>query len=864
MDDASGVDSGAGWKETFQLCFEGQIPDVLFTYQKLLGVQGKLKVVLRDDSGGIVEDGPLAFMKVKLVVLSSDLNHNLTSDGLDQYILHPRTDRQPLLAGKSEFFLFKGVAYMDDVEFTDNSSWIRSRKFRLGAKAEKSVSPGGTVREAISEAFTVKDRRGVSYSKKETPALDDAVWRLSGISKDGKLHQRLSSIGINSVGNLLKYREEGKPPLNEILQVSSRRFKDIIEHASKASSIVKSDSDIHTSHRGQNTDELFEIFSLNISQECLDCLVIYCSLFPKDYEIDGDTLIQLWMAEDLIKEEPMEDIAAVYLKALCENKKCISMLREDCGTCKIWYKINGFEPTKQELQRSKITPIRVISDYDHTKTEYVHLSLQRLYPRDLKVLARFTKMRSLLLLQNHKADIKHFPSDFFMSLRNLRTLDLSRTKASELPSCIGNAKSLRYLDLSETLIKKLPETIEFLDNLQTLKLKNCPSLVSLPKSIKRLKSLRHLDLGILHRIHSMPDGMGQLLELRTLSEFIVGREGSSIGELKKMNHLKGKLCLSRLENVASIEDAHQVLSGKQQLKSLELQWTHEDIHQESINIIDNVLDYLQPHENLQCLRILCYGGSTFPRWISSQLSVKLTKITLFKCAKCMWLPSLGQLPSLESLSIIELTSVHSIGSEFVQDEASTTAGTTFTIGFPALQQLQIRSMLNLELWKGGKEHNFPRLKKLSIKDCPRLFGIFMRGSMTSLEHLELNQCRRLTRFSSIELIASLETLVIDDCPSFRLPGYRDMMDRLIKIQHSSRCFIYQSKKEDKREEIVDSTERGGPSIANTDRMFPPFRLENIDHVCQNENYDQGMERERWRQLRCIKESALKSPRLEKE
>lgn len=160
MDNANRMDSGAGLKETFQLCFEGQIPNEIYTYQKLLGEQGNLKVVLRDDSGGIVEDGPLAFMKFKLVVLSPDLTSDgLSSDRLDQYILHPRSDRRPLLAGKSELCLFKGVASIDDVGITDNSRWIRSNKFRLGATVEKSLYPGVTVREAISEAFTVKDRR---------------------------------------------------------------------------------------------------------------------------------------------------------------------------------------------------------------------------------------------------------------------------------------------------------------------------------------------------------------------------------------------------------------------------------------------------------------------------------------------------------------------------------------------------------------------------------------------------------------------------------------------------------------------------------------------------------------------------------
>ncbi|KAK1376754.1 hypothetical protein POM88_032947 [Heracleum sosnowskyi] len=42
--------------------------------------------------------------------------------------------------------------------FTDNSSWIRSRKFRLGARMQG--MPDVRVKEAKSEPFVVKDHRG--------------------------------------------------------------------------------------------------------------------------------------------------------------------------------------------------------------------------------------------------------------------------------------------------------------------------------------------------------------------------------------------------------------------------------------------------------------------------------------------------------------------------------------------------------------------------------------------------------------------------------------------------------------------------------------------------------------------------------
>jgi len=73
-------------------------------------------------------------------------------------------------------------------------------------------------------------------------------------------------------------------------------------------------------------------------RESLDCLA-YCTLFPKDYELKGGTLIQLWMAAGLIQEEPMEDIATTYLKAIAQLEDIISLSRVGYGAGKKWYRV---------------------------------------------------------------------------------------------------------------------------------------------------------------------------------------------------------------------------------------------------------------------------------------------------------------------------------------------------------------------------------------------------------------------------------------------------------------------------------------------------------------------------------------------
>lgn len=174
----------------------------------------------------------------------------------------------------------------------------------------------------------------------------------------------------------------------------------------------------------------------------LSCLV-YCSIFPEDYEIDKDTLVQLWMAAGFISNEPMEDVSAEYLQVL-EGKGIISISRKDLSSGKVWYKIKHFS-LPQDLS-SGISHVKVdagnpppppYSDEKPCDVVTVGDSLA-----DFEVLKRFSDMKTLLFVRGHGSCFKRVPYDLFILLKKLVTLDSSETKLSELPSSIGNLKCL--------------------------------------------------------------------------------------------------------------------------------------------------------------------------------------------------------------------------------------------------------------------------------------------------------------------------------------------------------------------------------------------------------------------------------------
>jgi Leucine-rich repeat (LRR) protein len=99
-------------------------------------------------------------------------------------------------------------------------------------------------------------------------------------------------------------------------------------------------------------------------------------------------------------------------------------------------------------------------------------------------------------------------------------------------------KHLRYLNLSNAEIRSLPELICSLYNLQTLILKDCFRLIKLPEKIGNLVKLRHLDITNVNLIREMPVGIKELKSLKTLSNFVVGKDiGLKIGDLMNLKFL---------------------------------------------------------------------------------------------------------------------------------------------------------------------------------------------------------------------------------------------------------------------------------------------------------------------------------------
>ncbi|KAG7613942.1 CALMODULIN-BINDING PROTEIN60 [Arabidopsis suecica] len=219
-----------------QLKFLNNLSLPVFTSARIEGDEGQaIRVGLIDPSTGqIFSSGPASSAKLEVFVVEGDFNSvsDWTDEDIRNNIVREREGKKPLLNGNVFAVLNDGIGVMDEISFTDNSSWTRSRKFRLGVRIVDQFDYV-KIREAITESFVVRDHRGELYKKHHPPSLFDEVWRLEKIGKDGAFHRRLNLSNINNVKDFLTHFHLNSSKLRQVLGtgMSSKMWEITLDHA---------------------------------------------------------------------------------------------------------------------------------------------------------------------------------------------------------------------------------------------------------------------------------------------------------------------------------------------------------------------------------------------------------------------------------------------------------------------------------------------------------------------------------------------------------------------------------------------------------------------------------------------------------
>ncbi|XP_052884570.1 putative disease resistance protein At3g14460 [Gossypium arboreum] len=492
----------------------------------------------------------------------------------------------------------------------------------------------------------------------------------------------------------------------------------------------------------------------------------YCSIFPKDYEFKKKELIQLWMADGLLKlskdNGDPEELGNEYFKDL----RLRSFFQQSKGkkSCFVMHdlisdlakSVTGEFICRLEGSGGSCVITEKTRQLSNVQEQYdVRQKFQSL-PK-AKGLRTFLNLKSSFYCPYVSNVLMH---DLLMK-SSLRMLSLAGyDNIKELPKEISNLKHLRNLNLSKTSIRRLPNSVCTLYNLQALTLHGCSDLVELPRDMGRLINMLYLDIRKT-KLTRMPEGMGKLKDIRILTDFVLGDQtGSSIKELGKLKHLRGRLAISRLKNVVNARDAKDAnLKDKVNLKELKLTWDeYDDIDGDSKHDRE-VLEQLEPNANLKHLVIGSYKGTRFPEWVGHFSFSNMVALELQDCKFCISLPSLGQLSSLKSLSISGFSGVVMIGEEFYSN------GQASTKPFGSLEILVFEKMAGWEEWLCRSDEAFSLLQELCIKDCPKLIKSLPKH-LPSLKKLKIANCEKLECL--LPGTPSISELELEKCDALQL------------------------------------------------------------------------------------------------
>ncbi|GLT82893.1 hypothetical protein SLE2022_012230 [Rubroshorea leprosula] len=547
----------------------------------------------------------------------------------------------------------------------------------------------------------------------------------------------------------------------------------------------------------------------------------FCSIFPKDFVMEKEMLIQLWMAHGFLQpssegHRKMEDIGDDYIKYLLSSSLFLDAETDSYGsviTCKMHDLFHDLAQSVSEPQ----TLILGNGSQGNITAATRHLNL--VSDEGMAALEIGDDMQKLHTLFS-KTDVFHNkPANF----KKTRVLSFCGANIRELPAVLRKLKHLRYLDVSETQIKELPEFITELYQLQTLRFMDCYSMERPLEGIGNLVNLRHL---YFNSEKLMPAGVGDLACLQTLKLFVVDQQkGRQIEELGGLSQLKGKLEITKLKMVRNREEAIIAkLSEKTTIQELALdfdrkidepfpgrrssraqKYSPECRSEERRKHDEDVLEGLQPHSNLKSLRISNYCGEKCPSWMLDDLGNlgESTHLRNLVSLRLCFFPQLKIIPSLSLSNLVELIifglaelesmpplslnsgakvqikrckNLKSIADSRLQELIIDECDELISIGFGtaasvSLKEIRIKFCHKLESLPMLTE--LPNLRTLGLKSCMKLRDIgdgLFASTCPNLEALTISGCRNLMSMPSLDGLSSLESIYISYCGLKSLRG----------------------------------------------------------------------------------------------
>ena len=540
-----------------------------------------------------------------------------------------------------------------------------------------------------------------------------------------------SPLAIKTLGSC--FRNE-----NEIKQWQNIKESEIWDIREVSSSLTNDENAIMRALK-------LSYFNLELSlRRCFS----FCAIFPKDFEIDREELIHLWMANGFIKQEgnvEVEDVGNKVWKRLYDRSFFQEAKANRIGMIKTFKMHDLFHDLAQSIMGEECV---VYEEGKLTRlSNRVHY-LRLLNSNKFVDMAAFKKVESFRTLLDFGLGLHHVNIRLLPSNHCLRALHIRSTLFSPL----NDLSHLRYLSLHRCSV--LHSSICGLQKLQILKLEHCGGSHNFfPEHMTQLQDLRHLVIKDCPKIAEMLPNIGKLGHLRTLNTFAVGSKLEyGLAELHGLS-LVGKLHIRGLENVSNEWEAKEAnLMSKKELNRLYLSWSDSPNSQGSNVSVERVLENLEPPSTLKSFGMKGYLGRKLSSWMRSVVVLKdLVEVMLFDCFFCEELPPLGKLPHLKRVELRRIRNVKWIDGESyegVEEKA-----------FPSLEKLNVESLPNLErLLRDEGVEMLPRLSQVRIDGVLN----FKVPHLPCVEELDARDIKAATSFMEgvVENVTCLKKLLI--------------------------------------------------------------------------------------------------------
>nr|GMC56487.1 disease resistance protein At4g27190-like [Ipomoea batatas] len=254
----------------------------------------------------------------------------------------------------------------------------------------------------------------------------------------------------------------------------------------------------------------------SLKGEQLKSCFLFCCLYPEDFEIDTDRLVQYWLAEGLLDEHQnyeqlQNDVRRIVdcLISSCLLEKCAVGIDKvkmhdvvrDVG---VWI-AKSSEDWCKSIINSGITEMQISQQLLSCSDKVKRVSFMDSKIAFLPDCTIHCPETTALILQGNRG-LHELPNPFLQGFQMLTTLDLSKTNIMLLPDSLLQLLELRalilrhcqsihelpplealrklqVLDCSFTTIAKLPIGFETLANLKILLLEETPKLREIPTGI---------------------------------------------------------------------------------------------------------------------------------------------------------------------------------------------------------------------------------------------------------------------------------------------------------------------------------------------------------------------------------------------